>query len=1255
MKRLLSLLLAICMIASFFVGVTPQMALAAGPGVEITDAAELQHLLDTSEETVFIWSDTLLVNQTITIPEGRHITLRAKDANRAFVRPGSPNWKVGTPLFKIANGADVTFENVTINGAYLNVKDAPKLAQGIQVEGRAESVVLDSIVIQNCNSGGGSGAGLCIDGAPDGPRGKVDIKGHSVFWDNITNVEIPNGGGAIYVGRNYEVTMDNVEFMGNKAHSGGAMYVFNSYVFANDCDFGIHSARDYQNEAGQRGGAIHSHGTVILKDCTLQENMSRQNGGAIYVSANDSVQGMVLLDNTKVMYNSAMSSGGGIYVATDATLYVRGTSSVVDNYILTGKDDHKDDEFVWDNNVFYNTMYSKIVLLDDQTAEMGISTANPTDRKLAVYTIGDTGEYSELEKRVGLGSYSLDGVDAGFNHISDSQQSKITYDSESGIWKIVGHGDDPEAVASEPNKYHDGRLWLKLNITDPVGDQPCVIFDYNLPETYATVYPSADTIPEIKVGDPVPAPPRIDTDIGGAHFRFLRWSDQPVNGTPYNPGDNVTVKDGLQIYYTVEIRELYDNNSDHPIRVDDEAASKEDGPVTADSFTLSGEVLDEDGQPLEGVTVYLYGEDGQLVQTIFVETDAEETTSYEKAPVEDETESIAKIMASGVVKAVEEAVVTKMEETLAEVVPAEADTEEAEDASEETPGELDEADADLLADDGFIRLDEMETAADGKYVFAGLPAGRYVVKIARGIGGNGGSTDIPVTVQPLPEIPDDTDLTVTTDSYTVSGVVEDRGGALVNGAKVTLLDEQGKEIARMTTGADGAYVFETLSKGDYTVNISYPDSELLASGDVTISDDGFTTFPGQAVSGTVKDNKGNALANVTVTIRSEDGKTYTATTDKDGSYRVVVPDGKYTVEVNINGKTASKAITVSGKPATADLTVTLSSEGGSGSGSGGSGSGSGGSGGGSGSGGSGGIGGGSGSGGSDSVTEQPKVVLSGVVLDKDGNGVVGATITAVDTKTGETYTATTGLDGKYALAVPKGNYIITITYGSTTTNPKKVTVSKDAKLDDMTMDNLGKLVYGYVNGYADGTFGGGRSITRSEVAALISRVSAGFDKDKTYAFNFKDVPDGVWYANNLGYCVEAGLIQGRGNGLFDPSANITRAEFAAIVARFLGLPNEVTGANRYTDTSGNWAEGYIAQLTAKGIVEGKGDGKFDPNANISRYEAVTMLNRALDRTPDKAVLDGLMANLVIRAFPDLKADHWAYYQVLEAAFDHYHR
>ena len=133
-----------------------------------------------------------------------------------------------------------------------------------------------------------------------------------------------------------------------------------------------------------------------------------------------------------------------------------------------------------------------------------------------------------------------------------------------------------------------------------------------------------------------------------------------------------------------------------------------------------------------------------------------------------------------------------------------------------------------------------------------------------------------------------------------------------------------------------------LPEGNYTVNIFYPDSEHLVTGDVTISDGGFTAFPGCAVTGSVKDNKGNALAYVTVTFQGEHAS-YTATTDKDGLYRVALADGKYTMAASYQGKTAEKTVTVRGQTLKADLTIILSDGGsttpGDGSGSGGNGSG----------------------------------------------------------------------------------------------------------------------------------------------------------------------------------------------------------------------------------------------------------------------------------------------------------------------------
>lgn len=735
--------------------------------------------------------------------------------------------------------------------------------------------------------------------------------------------------------------------------------------------------------------------------------------------------------------------------------------------------------------------------------------------------------------------------------------------------------------------------------------------------------------------------------------------------------------------YTVELWKPFENTTENSIPANDQTADQPGSHVTADGFTISGVILDADGQPGKGVTVYLYGEDGMALEANalqVVETGQEETTPVEESSCFTEAD-LSEIEDDGADLSDTEPAEAEAEEIASEAEPVEGKVDEvdpdtdpvegepaedsftSDESDEDEPAEsgvteedpdkeergiaLQSDDEELTARSGYIRMDEYVTAVDGKYIFAALAAGRYVVKIAGGIGGNGGSEDIPVEVKPGAETPDDANLTVTTDSYTISGVAEDKNGTPVNCAEVTLLDEEGKEVAHLTTAEDGAYEFEALPKGDYTVSITYPDSEALASGQVTIENGGFAVFPGCAVSGAVKDNKGNTLSDAAVTFSGKAG-IYTATTDKSGIYHVAVPDGKYTVVASYQGKTAEKAVTVKGQSTKADLTITLSTgettdPGGNSSG--------------------GTVGGGTGGGGPvgggpigdvQIPVETKTFDLSCIVTDKDGSPVVGAKVTAVNTKTGETYTGVTDSEGKYTLTLPKGEYTVIVAYGSTSTNPKRVSVSDNTTLETLTVDNMGTLVRGYIKGYVDGTFGGGDLITRSQVAALVSRVSADFDAEQTYALDFLDVPETAWYITNLGYCVKVGLIQGRGDGVFDPFAKITRSEFAAIVARFLGLPNEVK-ENPYTDIMDNWAAGYICQLTAKGIVEGKGDGLFDPDALISRYEAVTMLNRALERAPDEAVLDALISNRTIQVFPDLDNAHWAYYQVLEAAFDHYHK
>lgn len=112
-----------------------------------------------------------------------------------------------------------------------------------------------------------------------------------------------------------------------------------------------------------------------------------------------------------------------------------------------------------------------------------------------------------------------------------------------------------------------------------------------------------------------------------------------------------------------------------------------------------------------------------------------------------------------------------------------------------------------------------------------------------------------------------------------------------------------------------------------------------------------------------------------------------------------------------------------------------------------------------------------------------------------------------------------------------------------------------------------------------------------------------------------------------------GVIDGMGGGKFAPDETMTRAQFAKIVVRGLGLTPEYRGT--FTDVEeGSWYAGYVDTAAAYGIVNGIGHGSFDPEGVITRQEAVTMLERAaklcgLDTLVADEWLDSLFA-----AYPD---------------------
>ena len=187
----------------------------------------------------------------------------------------------------------------------------------------------------------------------------------------------------------------------------------------------------------------------------------------------------------------------------------------------------------------------------------------------------------------------------------------------------------------------------------------------------------------------------------------------------------------------------------------------------------------------------------------------------------------------------------------------------------------------------------------------------------------------------------------------------------------------------------------------------------------------------------------------------------------------------------------------------------------------------------------------------------------------------------------------------------------------------------------------------YLLGYEDGTVRPEGSITRAEVATIFFRLLTDESRDKFWSQtnDYTDVPADAWYNSAVSTLSNAGILDGYEDGTFRPDGNITRAEFATITARFLEASYD--GGNCFPDIDGHWAAEYINEAANAGIVDGYEDGTFRPQQNITRAEAVTMVNRTVDRHPDA---DHLLDNMV--TWPDNPESAWYYAQIQEATNAH---
>ena len=190
----------------------------------------------------------------------------------------------------------------------------------------------------------------------------------------------------------------------------------------------------------------------------------------------------------------------------------------------------------------------------------------------------------------------------------------------------------------------------------------------------------------------------------------------------------------------------------------------------------------------------------------------------------------------------------------------------------------------------------------------------------------------------------------------------------------------------------------------------------------------------------------------------------------------------------------------------------------------------------------------------------------------------------------------------------------------------------------------------YISGYEENgvvQFRPDNTITRAEVAKILTVLDGDFDVNKTYANKFSDVHDGTWYQNYINFAVEKNYISGDENGLCRPEDMISRAEFASIIARYINI-EPLDGEDKFTDIARlDWCKKYINALAEKGIVTGYENDEFLPDNKLTRSEAVAIINRITDRKMTPEILEKLTC-----PFSDVSETHWAYNDILLAACEY---
>lgn len=206
--------------------------------------------------------------------------------------------------------------------------------------------------------------------------------------------------------------------------------------------------------------------------------------------------------------------------------------------------------------------------------------------------------------------------------------------------------------------------------------------------------------------------------------------------------------------------------------------------------------------------------------------------------------------------------------------------------------------------------------------------------------------------------------------------------------------------------------------------------------------------------------------------------------------------------------------------------------------------------------------------------------------------------------------------------------------------------------DDVPTGLNGDDHYAYIVGYPNGNVEPNGNITRAEVATIFFRLLTEKVRtaNSTQSNSLSDVTRGQWFNHAVSTLSSMGIVKGHNDGTFAPNAPITRAEFAAIAARFDDKNRDTS--SKFTDIASHWAKNEIGIAANKGWINGYPDGTFRPNQYITRAEAMTLVNRVLNRLPENS---SDLLNSMIKWPDNSDASAWYYLAVQEATNSHYYK